>query len=293
MTMRQTLARITANDSFNYLVTNHIPRAALTRLVGRFSKIEQPLVKRLSIGVWKLFSDLDLGEARDSHFKSMHACFTRSLKDGARTIDMRAEVLSSPSDAIVGACGTIESDTLIQAKGMPYSMAELVKDKTFSEQFIGGTYITLRLTSSMYHRFHAPYDCTIEQVNYISGDVWNVNPPALKRIASLFCKNERAVLHTRMPDGKLIAMVPVAAVLVASIRLHFANVLLHLKYRGPNIIPCNHHAKKGEELGWFEHGSTIIVLVPNGYKLADGIDTGLQIKMGQPLLQRLSEKTNA
>jgi phosphatidylserine decarboxylase len=283
MTMRKALARITATDSFNYLVTNHIPRATLTRLVGRFSKIEQPLIKRISIGVWKLFSDLDLREARDSQFKSMHACFTRSLKAGARSIDTRSDVLASPCDAIVGSCGTIESDTLIQAKGMPYSMAELVKDKTLADQFIGGTFITLRLTSSMYHRFHAPYDCTIEQVNYISGDVWNVNPPALKRVASLFCKNERAVLHTRLPDGKLIALVPVAAVLVASIRLHFANVLLHLKYRGPNIIPSNHHAKKGEELGWFEHGSTIIILLPKGFELDHAITLGQQIKMGQAL----------
>ena len=81
---------------------------------------------------------------------------------------------------------------------------------------------TLRLTPSMYHRFHAPYDCTVDKVTYVSGDTWNVNPIALNRIAKLFCKNERAVIRTILrPSGIVITLVPVAAILVASIRLHF------------------------------------------------------------------------
>jgi phosphatidylserine decarboxylase len=84
--------------------------------------------------------------------------------------------------------------------------------------------------------------------------------------------------------GARIALVPVAAILVASIRLHFANVLLHLKYRGPNHIVCDHDAARGQELGWFEHGSTIIVLAPRGFTIREEIQLGKCIRMGMPLM---------
>jgi phosphatidylserine decarboxylase len=144
----------------------------------------------------------------------------------------------------------------------------------------------------MYHRFHAPHDCEVDRVTYISGDVWNVNPIALKRVERLFCRNERAVLRTRLRDtGHVIALVPVAAVLVASIRLHFLDVLFHLKYRGPNQIDCQTAFGKGEEMGWFEHGSTIIVLAPAGFTLCPGLTEGTVIRMGQRLLQLPAAET--
>jgi phosphatidylserine decarboxylase len=102
----------------------------------------------------------------------------------------------------------------------------------------------------------------------------------------LFCRNERAVLHCRLTDtGEPVALVAVAAILVASIRLRFADVLLHLRYRGTNPIICNHQAHRGEELGWFEHGSTIIVLAPPGWQLAAPHGSGTQIRMGEVLLK--------
>ena len=138
----------------------------------------------------------------------------------------------------------------------------------------------------MYHRFHAPHDCRVEQVTYISGDTWNVNPIALKRIEKLFCKNERAVLRTRLAaTGHVVTLVPVAAILVASIRLHFLDVLLDLRHRGPNVIPCDAPFRKGEEMGWFQHGSTIIVFAPDGFTLCDNVQEGAIIRMGQPLMR--------
>jgi phosphatidylserine decarboxylase len=116
-----------------------------------------------------------------------------------------------------------------------------------------------------------------------------VNPIALKRVERLYCKNERAVLRCRLASGPapgaLVTLVPVAAVLVASIRLKFLDVLLHLRYRGPNLIPCDAALRRGEEMGWFEHGSTIIVLVPPGFGLAEGILQGARLKMGQALIR--------
>jgi phosphatidylserine decarboxylase len=138
----------------------------------------------------------------------------------------------------------------------------------------------------MYHRFHAPHDCRVEQVTYFSGDTWNVNPIALRRVEKLFCKNERALLRTRLEaGGQQLLLVPVAAVLVASIRLHFLDVLLHLRYRGPNVIPCDARYAKGEEMGWFQHGSTILVFAPRGFELCRNVTETSVIRMGEPLMR--------
>jgi phosphatidylserine decarboxylase len=143
----------------------------------------------------------------------------------------------------------------------------------------------MRLTSSMYHRFHAPCDAHLSHVTYISGDTWNVNPIALTRVQELFCKNERAVLQMKTASGTPFLIVPVAAVLVASMRFHAVDVLLNLGYKGPNEIPCDAAYAKGQEMGWFEHGSTILVFMPPGFQLADGIEVGQTIRMGEALLK--------
>jgi phosphatidylserine decarboxylase len=285
--LRSAIARIVEHEDLNFLLTNRIPRRWLTLFIGWFSKLENPLIRDSSLLIWRLFSGLDLSEAKKTHFKSVHDCFTRELKDGVRPIDPDPTALISPCDAIVGASGTIGSGTLLQAKGFPYKLESLLgaNQRELVAEYLEGTYVTLRLTSSMYHRFHAPYDCRVEQVNYISGDTWNVNPIALKRVEELFCKNERAVIRCRLPSDQMLTLVPVAAILVASIRLHFLDVLLHLKYRGPNVMKCDAKFRKGEEMGWFQHGSTIIVLAPPGVTIRPDVSQGQRIRMGQPLFQ--------
>jgi phosphatidylserine decarboxylase len=282
--LRSTIARVFQHEDINFLVTNRIPRRLLTQFMGWFSKIEQPLVRDASIGLWKLFSDLDLSEAKKTKFASMHDCFTRELKDGARPVDMDPSIVVSSCDAIVGACGRIEGTELLQIKGFPYSLQDLLGSPELVERHRDGTYVTLRLTSSMYHRFHAPHDCDVERVTYISGDTWNVNPIALKRVEKLFCKNERAVIETRLKEtGDILTLVPVAAILVASIRLHCLNG--PLRHPGRKVIPCSASYRKGDEMGWFEHGSTIVVLAPPTLSLAGGVQTGTVIRQGQPLLR--------
>ena len=285
--LRSAIARIVEHEDLNFLLTNRIPRRWLTLFIGWFSKLENPLIRDSSLLIWRLFSGLDLSEAKKTRFKSVHDCFTRELKDGVRPIDPDPSALVSPCDAIVGASGTIADGTLLQAKGFPYTLESLLgaNQRESVGEYLGGTYVTLRLTSSMYHRFHAPYDCRVEQVNYISGDTWNVNPIALKRVEQLFCKNERAVIRCRLPSDQVLTLVPVAAILVASIRLHFLDVLLHLKYRGPNVMKCDAKFRKGEEMGWFQHGSTIIVLAPPGVAIRADVSQGQRIRMGQPLFQ--------
>ena len=286
MTKRSVLARIFAQEDINFLLTNRIPRRLLTQFMGWFSQIRQPLVRDLSIWLWRRFADLNLEEARKRRFDSLHDCFIRELKEDARPVHANPTVLTSPCDAIVGASGPIRGVELIQAKGFRYSLLDLLVDPELVRLYLNGCYATLRITSTMYHRFHAPHDCTVEEVNYISGDTWNVNPIALKRVEKLFCRNERAVVRTRLATtGHLVTLVPVAAVLVASIRLHFLDVLLHLKYRGPNVIACNARFMKGDEMGWFQHGSTIIVFAPRGYSLCDSVSEGSIIRAGQPLMK--------
>jgi phosphatidylserine decarboxylase len=286
MTIRSLIASFSQQEDLNFLLTNRIPRAALTRLVGWFSKIEQPQVRDLSIAVWRMFSDLDLREARKTHFRSMHDCFTRELKPGLRPVDPDPRIVVSPCDAIVGAHGEIADTELFQIKGAPYSLLDLIGNPALVETHRNGRFVTLRLTSSMYHRFHAPYDARIEQVTSISGDTWNVNPISLKRIEKLFCKNERAVIQMRLTTGEALTLVPVAAILVASLRLHFLDIVFGAGHRGPKRFACDELVQKGQELGWFEHGSTIIVLTPDRFSFAENVKEGQVIRMGQPLLRR-------
>jgi phosphatidylserine decarboxylase len=290
MSLRHHLHDLLNQEDLNFLLTNRLPRRWLTQFMGRFSKIEQPWVRDMSIAIWKYFSALDLSEARKTHFTSMHDCFTRELKPGLRPLAMDLAVMASPVDAIVGAYGPIEGTQVFQAKGFPYTLQDLLGEQENIDDWRDGSFVTLRLTSSMYHRFHAPYDCTVERVRYFSGDTWNVNPIALRRVEKLFCKNERAFIRTRLGGdgpcaGKRVALVPVAAILVASIRLHFLDVLFHLKYGGPATMACDAPFKKGDEMGWFQHGSTVIVLAPKGFALSEGLAQGSMVRMGQALMR--------
>ncbi len=271
-------------EDLSFLLTNRIPRRWATLFMGWLSPIENRFVRSLGIALWRLFSDLDLSEAKRTRFKSLQDCFTRELKDGARPIAPEPDSLVSPCDGIVGACGRVTAGAVLQAKGFPYKLIDLLGDDELVRQYTNGTYVTLRITPTMYHRFHAPHDLRVKQVTYISGDTWNVYPIALRRVEKLFCRNERAVLQCRLgANGALLTMVPVAAILVASIRLHFLDVLLHLRYRGPNVISCDAPFSKGQEMGWFQHGSTIIVFAPEGVSLGADVREGRAIKMGEAL----------
>jgi phosphatidylserine decarboxylase len=276
---------ILGQEDLNFLLTNRIPRELATRFMGRFSRIERPLVRDLSIGAWRLFADLGLHEAKQTCFRSLHDCFIRELREGARPVDSDPAILTSPCDAIVGASGRVEGTRVWQAKGFPYALGDLLGESGVIEQFRDGCYATLRITASMYHRFHAPHDCRVEKITYFSGDTWNVNPIALRRVERLFCRNERAMIEVRLAaTGQPICLVAVAAVLVASIQLHVLGERLHLRYRGPNVFHCNGDFAKGAEMGWFEHGSTIIVFAPRGFALHASLGEGARVRMGEPLM---------
>ena len=167
-------------------------------------------------------------------------------------------------------------------KGSRYPLHELLRDRD-------GCYAALRLTAAMYHRLHAPHDCRVEGVAHAWGDVWNVNPIALARVRKLYCKNERVVLRTRLQGaGHLVTLVPVAAILVAGIRLRFLDIVINPRQSGALAVPRDATFRKGQEMGWFEHGSTIIVLAPKGFALSQNIKPAATIRMGEALM-RLAE----
>lgn len=290
----QATSSLNTKEQLNFLITNRIPRRTLTLFMGWFSKIENRWLTKLSISVWQLFAeDLKLEDAKKSTFSSLNECFTRELKTGLRPIDNLADIVSSPCDAIVGECGEIQGKTLFQAKGFPYQISELIPDIHISDKYKDGKFITLRLKSSMYHRFHAPIDCEVKNVTYISGDTWNVNPISLKHIKKLFCRNERAVIELKTNhQTNSITLVPVAAVLVACMKFNFLSKALHLRYQGPNQLSCDAKFTKGDEMGYFEHGSTIILFATSNYQLCKNITTGTRVNMGQALMTGHHTATN-
>lgn len=174
---------------------------------------------------------------------------------------------------------------------MVYALSDLMQSPDDARAATGYQYVTLRLTSSMYHHFHAPHDVTIKQVRYVHGDVFNVNPPTLKRIPGLFAKNERAVIDMTLNETQQRCwLIPVAAVLVASMRFTFSNIHLHLGYQGPCVTDMDAQLHKGDRMGWFEHGSTIICLVPPSWNWV-GAETGQRIKAGQTLFTQVRHTT--
>ena len=233
--------------------------------MGWFSKRRHPWVRDASIAVWRLFADLDLRDAKKTRFDSLHDCFIRELQAGLARRRSAACGAGEPLRRHRRRLRRGRRHQVFQAKGFPYSVADLFGDA----QPVEPSRRLLRdAAPDLEHVPPLPRAARlrVERVTYMSGDTWNVNPIALKRVERLYCKNERAVDRARLRRRPRIALVPVAAILVASIRLHFLDVLLHLRYRGPQRIDCARRYRKGEEMGWFEHGSTIIVFAPRGLR---------------------------
>jgi phosphatidylserine decarboxylase len=285
------LARLLLREDLNFLVTNRIPRRLVTRAMGRVCGIRSKRFTQAALGVWRLFADdLRLDEAEHTDFGSLQECFTRSLRPGMRPIAAEPEAIVSPCDAVIGASGVVERGLVYQAKGFPYRLDELVPDPAIAAGLEGGRFVTLRLKSNMYHRFHAPSAGSLDRVLYVSGDTWNVNPIALRRVERLFCRNERVVFDIGAaealcrPGGRLV-LVAVAAIGVATVRVHALGARLDLRHRGPNEFRPDVRVTRGEELGFFEAGSTIVLFAAPGCEPWPGLREGQVIRMGRPLLR--------
>jgi phosphatidylserine decarboxylase len=184
--------------------------------MGWFSGIESKWLTRLSVALWQQFADdLRLEEARKAEFSSLRDCFIRELRDGARPIDPREDIIVSPCDAIVGECGRMSGTTLFQAKGFPYELADLIPDAALQHRYRDGIFITLRLKSSMYHRFHAPLACDAACHLHLRRHL-NVNPSRCAASRSSTVKRAGGDGITYRGAGQRICLVAVAAILVAA-----------------------------------------------------------------------------
>lgn len=190
----------------------------------------------------------------------------------------------SPCDGIVVSEGSVTNGQLFQAKGMPYQLDDLIPNPELAARLKGSRYVTIRLKPGFYHRFHAPIAGRIDRVEYIYGDTWNVNPSALKRVQQLYCRNERAALQI---TGNLAScvLVPIAAVLVASLKVHGIDQTLDLSLGQNTTFHLNTDVLKGQELGYFQQGSTIILFVDSRLKDFGEWAVGHRINMGQALFR--------
>lgn len=276
-----------------------LPKNALSRAMGWLASRRLPRsLQRLELELFVRLAGVDTRElARPlEDFDTLQSFFTRALAAGARPLEGGESVLVSPCDGAWGSSGRVEQGTILQVKGRPYRVADLLGSERQASAFEGGEFATLYLSPRDYHRFHTPAAGRITRLVYRPGSLWPVNPIGRLGIDSLFARNERicAWLEVAGPvDGRAggeIAMVAVGATMVGSVRLAFDALCTNrpsaeaeereLGAMGPKFA-------RGEEWGHFEFGSTIILLIPPGLFRLEPKAMGTPVRLGQAIGHRI------
>lgn len=215
-------------------------------------------------------------------YPTLNAFFTRRLRPGLRPVT--PDALVSPVDATVGAYGPVADDTLLQAKGRDYSLAALLGSRTLADAFDGGTYATLYLSPSDYHRIHAPLTGRVVAATYVPGELWPVNVAAVTHVADLFAVNERIVVELEADGGGRFALVAVGATMVGMTRLAFDDAL-HTNARRREVQRRTYdppvELSAGDELGHFEFGSTVVLVCAPQVGAVKPLALGDTVRMGQ------------
>lgn len=262
-----------------------LPRRALSRLTGRLVHARRPafLARALrDLLVRRLGLDMSEAELPLSSYPSFGDCFTRRLKPGSRPL--ADAFLASPCDGVLSESGPIEDGRLLQCKGSPYPLAELVRDPSLAGRFLGGAYLTIYLSPRDYHRVHCPADGELVASMRVAGDLWPVNRAATAAIPRLYCLNDRSFGLFRTPLGDL-ALIMVGALNVGD------TVLEHLPSSAPPGRLLAHEparpVAKGDPFGTFRMGSTVILLLSPALRgaLAWQLPAGPSLRCGQALLR--------
>ncbi len=267
-----------------------LPKHLLSRLVGKLAAAKAGW---LTTALIKLFirqynvnmAESQLSDAKD--FDTFNAFFTRALKDGVRPIQEGEDVVVYPVDGAISQLGDISNDRIFQAKGHDYSARALLGGKQkLAEMFSGGKFATIYLSPRDYHRIHMPIDGQLTDMLYVPGELFSVNPLTTENVPGLFARNERVVTLFDTPKGKM-AMVLVGATIVASIETTWAGTVTpptgknvnHWEYseRGLNAISL----KKGEEMGRFKLGSTVVLLFEKDMLEFEDALPGQATKLGE------------
>ncbi len=263
-----------------------LPKATMTRLAGRVmaSRWSRPFIPHFC-----RHYGIDWREAAlpAEQYQSIQAFFCRSLLPGARPIDSDPASLVSPVDATVAQTGTIHDGTLVQAKGLTYSVADLLVDPQEARRYEGGWFATLYLSPRDYHRIHSPVDGVVRNTTYVPGSLWPVNRQAVGHVRGLFARNERLITYLDTEAFGRLAIVKVGACMVGGIHVAFDATVHATHRRGPaehRCYPHPHPLAKGAELGHFEFGSTVILLTePGHWKRSETLHPDATVRVGVPI----------
>ncbi|MGE6572343.1 archaetidylserine decarboxylase [Psychrobacter namhaensis] len=262
-----------------------VPQQQLSKVAGRLAASRHPYVKRTFIRSFAKAYNVSLDEYERQSlnaYESFNDFFTRELKEDARPIDDTAEGIVSPADGIISQLGQIDDHKVFQAKGRYYDVGQLLADSEDGRYFADGSFATVYLAPSNYHRVHMPFAGTLTKTRYVPGTLFSVNTTTAANVPDLFARNERLVCMFDTQYGKA-AVVMVGAMIVAGIETVATGKIA----RTEDIQEANHDMRfeKGDELGRFYLGSTAIVVLPKAAK-ADWQETmqaNSFVKMGQLL----------
>lgn len=274
-----------------FVILQHLlPRYALTALVYRLARVRQRAVKDFLIRRFVHHFDVDLEGVREpvpEGFPTFNAFFVRELTAAARPVAGDANTIVSPVDGTVSAAGPIQGDTVFQAKGIDYRLDELLAvDRDRVAAFENGSFATIYLAPYNYHRIHAPLDGRLDALHYVPGDLFSVNAATVRIIRGLFRRNERLVQHFDTAIGP-VAVILVGALNVGSISSPWTGEIRPRRRGAPEDLPvagAPAEVARGDQLGCFNMGSTVILLLPPGNaRLDEALVTGTTVRMGQAI----------
>ncbi len=275
-----------------FIIAQYIlPQHALSRLVGKIASCDLPWVKNTLIKRFISHYNVQMHEAAAENyyeFKNFNAFFTRALKDDARTIDPSENVFVCPADGTISQLGEIRGGDIFQAKGQSYSAADLLANEDLAKQFDGGQFATVYLSPKDYHRVHMPISGKLISQTYVPGQLFSVNGATAENVPGLFARNERLIALFDTEVGP-VAMVLVGAMIVAGIETVWSGQVAPppktaqtTQYDKVEPVKLN----KGDEMGRFMLGSTVILLFPKDTVEFDpGYQANTPTRMGQLLGQ--------
>lgn len=272
-----------------------LPQHLLSRMVGKIMQSEQPWLKTRLINWFINHYQIDLTEADIADpkaYKSFNQFFTRGLKLDARPIASGNRVIACPADGAISAIGSVREQQLIQAKKHHYSLVQLLSSSALAGQFTDGEYVTVYLSPRDYHRVHMPLSGRLLSMSYVPGCLFSVNQQSVATVPGLFARNERLICLFETEFGPM-AVVLVGAMLVAGIVTTWAGKVVPRDHEYETYNYESHHVylEKGQELGHFEYGSTVIVLLPNGIaRWSAALSSGSKVSMGQALGDVISQQ---
>jgi phosphatidylserine decarboxylase len=270
----------------SYWLLRLLPKNLVSRLAGKLAdlRLPSPLLSSF-IHFYSRHYHVDLTEMHIplGKIRSFNEFFTRALKPGARTIDADPLSVVSPVDGQIAEYGRVIGNMLIQTKGIHYSLTDLLGADGAS-RYADGFFITLYLSPADYHRIHAPISGQVKRFSYFSGNLWPVNAIGVQHVGGLFALNERIVTPLENAAG-IVTIVKVGATVVGRITLDYSEVKSNAGWRTHLDLPVvpNRHYRKGDEIGQFQLGSTVILLFEKDRFIPGKLQSGQRIRLGEVL----------